>query len=328
MKVLYILAIAFIFTCSCNNNEMPTPAIAEDITYYNKYLDTISDFTYRSLPLGGCTGSGTFVQVGIAIVAPCVNPNNQYEIAFIEITANNEYSIQKFSFLTGKKTLLHKGGHSFLDWSMKGWLIFQEDDLQLWKIKDNGDSLTQLTNNGQYNNFSKWSPNGETFVYDLLSTGIKVCNANGTIVNTPNLPAGGQYIDWLNDSMIIYSNSINIVSCNIKTGRIETRRVNFDKREMFTEPEKRYAHSLIRNISADRGYYWTKYDYNTQQTDTLRKFYDSYSCVGVTYLPKIKKCLALLDRRDYIDRCKIGYRWHLILMNPDGTDEKLIRIPQ
>jgi hypothetical protein len=48
--------------------------------------------------------------------------------------------------------------------SNQGWLLFTKPDLQLWKIKANGDSLTQLTSEGSNFHYA-WSPDGERIIY-------------------------------------------------------------------------------------------------------------------------------------------------------------------
>lgn len=48
--------------------------------------------------------------------------------------------------------------------SNTNWLIFTGSNYQIWKIKIDGDSLTQLTSNG-VNFEATWSPDGERFIY-------------------------------------------------------------------------------------------------------------------------------------------------------------------
>lgn len=49
------------------------------------------------------------------------------------------------------------------DWGRGGWVVFTGADNQLWKVKSNGDSLTQLTNGAQTMH-PHWSPDGQRIV--------------------------------------------------------------------------------------------------------------------------------------------------------------------
>lgn len=68
-------------------------------------------------------------------------------------------------------------------WSPKGdWIVFHSS-AQIYKIKTNGDSLTQLTFSGR-NFFPNWSPNGSKIAYwkstPVDSNGVWIMNADGS----------------------------------------------------------------------------------------------------------------------------------------------------
>ena len=82
------------------------------------------------------------------------------------------------------------------DWSPDGeWIVFGEH-AGIWKIKVNGDSLTQLTFNGN-TFFPDWSPNGKNIAYDCTTDppgyGIWIMNADGTDKKSLGL---GRNPDW------------------------------------------------------------------------------------------------------------------------------------
>jgi len=90
-------------------------------------------------------------------------------------------------------------------WSPDGqWLVFSMG-AQIWKVKVNGDSLTQLTTEGR-NFYPDWSPGGTKIAYDAeLDTGmtsIFVMDANGS--NKSRL-IGARQPSWSPDgAKIIY----------------------------------------------------------------------------------------------------------------------------
>lgn len=85
------------------------------------------------------------------------------------------------------------------DWSPDGeWIVFEGNAL-IWKIKVNGDSLTQLTFNGR-TFFPDWSPDGKKIAYDCTTnppgTGLWIMNADGTDKKCLGL---GRNPDWSPD---------------------------------------------------------------------------------------------------------------------------------
>lgn len=101
---------------------------------------------------------------------PCFNPRNPQELAFCLNDAANPAATGVYigNLATRQQRLIWPGApgvHLGLSWSSRGWLAFSRDD-QVWKIKSNGDSLTQLTF-GPPHYGPQWSPDGLRFVCRL-----------------------------------------------------------------------------------------------------------------------------------------------------------------
>ena len=105
---------------------------------------------------------------------PCFNPNNPQELCFLKAVGfNNGTPISEFwkvNISTGKQErIVAAEGISQPDWGKNGWILFDKIGGLIWKVKSNGDSLTQLT--FQYENYHpKWNNRDNTF-YDRLMTG-------------------------------------------------------------------------------------------------------------------------------------------------------------
>jgi TolB protein len=85
------------------------------------------------------------------------------------------------------------------DFSPDGeWIAF-DANAQIWKIKANGDNLTQLTFKGK-NFFPDWSPDGTRIAYDCTidppGTGIWIMKSDGT---DKHCVIGGRTPDWSSD---------------------------------------------------------------------------------------------------------------------------------
>jgi len=96
---------------------------------------------------------------------PYFNPNNTNEFVYnYKDFELNEYKLMKYNIQTGVKLELISDVKiiSQPKWSKKGWIAFDNvfnQNYQMWIIKDNGDSLTQLSTS-EYNIFPTWNLSG------------------------------------------------------------------------------------------------------------------------------------------------------------------------
>ncbi len=138
---------------------------------------------------------------------PCLNPNNPDEIVLRlhENYTDTIFKLIKYNLSTKTKKTIYEGNFLRPRWSRKDWIIFNSNDYNIYKIKSNGDSLTQLTTLGIC--FApEWNLAGDKFIYytgqltNPPSMSI-ICNENGipldTIIGGPNFPS------WQHDSLLI-----------------------------------------------------------------------------------------------------------------------------
>ena len=97
---------------------------------------------------------------------PCFNPRNPREIVYYKADANflTEHGLYVANLDTKQQRRIHAGSDYVLDvaWGPTGWLALSKGD-QVWKLKANGDSLTQLTF-GRPHYLPQWSPDGQRLV--------------------------------------------------------------------------------------------------------------------------------------------------------------------
>jgi WD40 repeat protein len=95
-------------------------------------------------------------------------PGNNDEIIsyYSGYLSSNQSNLVKYNLLTHAFFTIIENPefYAYPDISSTGWLLFTLNDSQLWKVKTNGDSLTQLTHNGANFEYT-WSPDGERFIY-------------------------------------------------------------------------------------------------------------------------------------------------------------------
>jgi hypothetical protein len=160
---------------------------------------------------------------------PCINPLNPNEFVFI-LSYTGRSGLYKYDIISKATTLIIKFvpnnyiaiPSTYARWGRKGWLIFTDLYSNVYKIKDNGDSLTQLTFTG-----SDWKPewniDGTMFCTEHYSNLLKkhltiIRNELGNEIDTipyDNIQAIGAPTTW-NDKYILGTNDIGIVLYDFK----------------------------------------------------------------------------------------------------------------
>lgn len=136
---------------------------------------------------------------------PAINPNNPYEFVYFRANPDDlpNNGLYVYNMCTKEITFLNVIGDN-MDWSVKDWIIFKGGS-QLYKIKSNGDSLTQLTSTSGTR--AKWNPDGTKFIYhdvNVPNGWYTLANEDGSLDRIVEHPLGVS--TWINNDEIIYSN--------------------------------------------------------------------------------------------------------------------------
>lgn len=101
---------------------------------------------------------------------PVFNPLNPDEFAYARYDLDtifpwvDEREIHIYNLSTREDRMIYHGPlWSGMDWGVNGWLLINRADNQVWKIKSDGDSLTQLTFSG-INEDARWNADATRFV--------------------------------------------------------------------------------------------------------------------------------------------------------------------
>ena len=149
---------------------------------------------------------------------PCFSPDgnsiayHHYHMKYILSSGSYNYDRDStgiwFVDADGSNPRMFLKGGDLPDWSPDGeWIAFVGPAKNIWKIKSNGDSLTQLTS-GRRTFFPDWSPDGKKIAYDQSiataghPSGIWIMNADGS---NDHWVLRGNFPEWSTDgTKIVY----------------------------------------------------------------------------------------------------------------------------
>lgn len=163
--------------------------------------------------------SSWFEEYRFQYKSPCFNPLNSSE--FVYYYKDNEsgiFQIQKYNILTHQKTILVNDVkiHGQLKWSKKGWIAFTYQPSlyveQIFIVKDNGDSLKQVTSTN-YNLNPYWNDNGDKLFWthspDLGFQWYLICkNITSYSIDTISEDWGANISD-LHNNLILHKRNHN-----------------------------------------------------------------------------------------------------------------------
>jgi len=255
------------------------------------------------------------------------NPNNVNEIIYCKDVGFRSTQIIKFNLSNKQKQILHTG---FLlsppKWGRKHWILLTHG-AQIWKIKDNGDSLTQLT--FTYANYNpEWNYAGDKFITEFTgyssNTYSRIYDLNGQV--TDSLPYFLYGEVWQNDSLMIYP--------GIQTYTIGV--TNILNKSSYTL----YNDGIIKDdmilsvywlpdfneivFTSPKGIY--KYNIQTNKITCLK-----LKCKNDMYLnPCIfypgNKIMFYKEHQKYMGNMEVLISSKIVLLNLDGSGEQEIKL--
>ena len=273
---------------------------------------------------------------------PCFNPQNPDQLAYYRKdnkVYNNANELWVVDFCTGERNMLVNDALYGLDWSIKDWLIYTASDQNIWKIKSNGDSLTQITSSGDYNRYPKWDDNGERIAYELEDHGQTFFIVLNTIDNLRDTLWDLRYIDcwsWVGENKIAYAKESydgttshdHLMVYDLSSGEAQIihefiieDNINFYVYNMTFDSENSIvvwsALGTIGKTSLSDGtyevlkqhLYQERYDWHTFRRGTNEILFNKHSSY-------------------YVDYCEMERSYEFLLMNEDGTDVRKLEFEE
>jgi len=175
VKLLLLIAILTVWGC---HKDSPKPA---PVTGTPGIEEDCYDYVYT----GGEVIEAT-TNTGAQYLYPFFNPLNGDE--FVYLKTNGGYELIKHTISTAQETVLCSSLYivSQPQWGAQGWIIFSTLDQTIWKIRDDGTQLTQITANGLEYHSPVFNSNGTKFIHfgTCFPPYLGVFNLDGIIVDS------------------------------------------------------------------------------------------------------------------------------------------------
>lgn len=139
MKNLILISITVFLASSCMKDKVAAESVAEEEN---------CDCVPLPDPIGPVSTGGSTELDDTYYIFPVFNPNNDDEFLYQEPVGGGNRAIYIYNISTGLKSLVYEGPiFTKADWGINDWIVFTQSDKQVWKVKPNGDSLIQVTEN-------------------------------------------------------------------------------------------------------------------------------------------------------------------------------------
>lgn len=192
-QIILFLIISLVLLSSCSKDNIENECLT--IPQEEECIDIPP-------PVGWTTGDHQWIKALPYYETPHFNPNNPNELIFrlYENSGDQFLQLVKYNFSTQEKETIYQGDFVFPKWSKKDWILFSQSDFNFYKIKSNGDSLTQLTFSGN-GAAADWNLAGDQFIYDNISNNSSIImSENGTPLDT--IEGGALSMSWQHDSLL------------------------------------------------------------------------------------------------------------------------------
>jgi len=289
---------------------------------YNTYSS--DTFTYVLDNMSSPSPLGPFISYfePYNYVGPIFNPNNPYEFVYGRLddsVLGFDVELWVFSFCTGQTRFLTNNASHNVDWSKKDWISFTGTDGLIYKIKSNGDSLISFPPLAGLNNAGRWNPSGT-----LIWSEANILDENGELVTTiSNIPFGPK--DWINDSVLLGWRSNNLYAMNIYD---QTNPIQLNNN--WTCATCVFIYNPDENVCYVRNVNWVlEYSLNGSNTvDTISTYATSHRVVEGDYANG--KRIHALSRKHWKDSLNdyLYFQGDLVIMDADGSNERLIELPE
>lgn len=334
-RLNFILLMLVFIVSSCHDDDI---IISENISCTENTGELVQN--YDSTIVITCPIMFDYIHLNqFDYTQPVFNPTNPDEIIYIRVdNVGGNKEVWKYNFCTDETKFITDKASYGIDWSSKDWVIFSGFDKQLYKVKSNGDSLIQLTNNNNlFHNDAKWNEEGDFYLFEVFLTSdpirLLISDENGNITDTLPPCVGTVSWNWDNEK-IFFSNTAEDAS-NTYYGEYNqnTREIQ----QLGSLPINGNSFNAITNVkysSSSNSLYWNnsyhiaKHSLNNSDVEYLTTGFDNRLYINIDVSPTENVIITSRSNLRQIDECTIEGETALYLIDVTGEKERRISIPE
>src|SRR6478735_4493359 len=123
----------------------------------------------KTYDFSNCWFGAGYKPTGPEYLFPRFNPNNPNEFLYVKQDTTGWPSIHKYNMQTRQHALILANVYPIVqpDWSRTGWIVFSDLSWKVWKVRDDGSGLQQITF-GENDQYPAFNPAGNKIIYCRL----------------------------------------------------------------------------------------------------------------------------------------------------------------
>lgn len=294
----------------------------------------------------GCptiTSPDTLLQTLVAwselrYMMPHFNPNNNDEFLFVDQIYQSPYAKLCVHDITTGETQIILEGQTFLTqprWHANGWILFRGNGDNIYRIKSNGDSLTQMTTSNMFQ-LPVWRPDGQAWISNNavnFAGDIDVFDLDGNLIEVIQ---GEEFFkgDWSDDNRIVttkgYSGSNQFTWTD--AGNLNWQDLTFDTNSPHKPAQD--VHWIPMSDEVMYSQLWGDISRMNVISGEISQVREGCGGRHYAYFSINNNCSLILAERIQPDTIYTdGFYNYLIrkseivIMNFDGTNEQVINLP-
>lgn len=287
----------------------------------------------EQLPLPGGWNGWNYLLPNHKLKSSGFNPNNGDEIVFTESSQSGQgTTLWKYRISTHALTaVLTEDALPDMgagDWGDNGWILLDAGS-NIFKVKDNGDSLTQLSFTGA-NMDPQWSPSCTAYAYTYTGGGpwvsVRTLLSTGTTDTLHQVPIYHNSC-WYTENQVVWATEVGVLRGDLLTDSWTIA----GPTPVPSDPDNSHYLGITTTWNTAvwshmSGLYRTDIA-NDAGTQLLLSTCDSRYFSGLDHSPQTNKLLSIRRRSTPQDSTTLLVENELVLMNSDGTGLLVLDIP-
>ncbi|MFN3917632.1 MAG: hypothetical protein ACK4K0_07810 [Flavobacteriales bacterium] len=311
--VLFFLFSLFLFT-GCKKDLSPLESPDENQGECDPILPC------NQVTIGG--GYTYIIDFENFVVAPMFNPNSESQFVYLKRSNSNLWELITYDLISKERKILYAGIIWYQpQWGKNDWILFCQNDENIYKIKSNGDSLTKLTNSNNLHH-PIWNYDGSKFLAFTEASNLfsLLFDVNGNIMDTIYFGQTNNS-NFQNPNYIVSNIYQNVSFFNLNTNSLEFH-YNYSGFNSTTGGSIFWLNNTAVIYSNINGL-------NRLSIPDLTNQNFKKSCNSKIYQwgdINSSKTKMIWSRGDYtqIDECTLKYKSRIYFMDIDGNNEQEI----